>query len=90
MGNMELGFMLIMAVVCITIEIMSISMMLDIYKFKKMIRRDHEEIEEALLRMQKARFKEVIQNTNIKNEQNKFQEKLNDFKNWEKHIPTID
>lgn len=90
MGNMELGFMLIMAVVCITIEIMSISMMLDIYKFKKMIRRDHEEIEEALLRMQKARFKEVIQNTNIKNEQDKFQEKLNDFKNWEKHIPTID
>lgn len=90
MGNMELGFMLIMAVVCITIEIMSISMMLDIYKFKKMISRDHEEIEEALLRIQKARLKEVIQNTNIKNEQNKFQERLNDFKNWEKHIPRID
>lgn len=90
MNNVEIGFMLIILVVSITIEIMSISMMIDIYKFKKMIQRDHEEISEALLRMQKARFQEVIENTNIKAEQRKYQEKINNFKNWEKHIPRID
>jgi uncharacterized protein YqiB (DUF1249 family) len=90
MNNMEIVFMLMFLVFSITIEIMSISMMLDIYKFKKMISRDHEEIAEALLRMQKARFKEVIENSDIKAEQKKYQKKLNNFKEWEKHIPTID
>ena len=90
MNNMEIGFMLALLAISITIEIMSISMMLDIYKFKKMIQRDHEEIAEALLRMQKARFKEVIEKTNIKAEQKKFEEKLKEFKTWENHIPRLD
>lgn len=90
MSNVEIGFMIALVVISVTIEIMSISMMLDIYKFKKMIQKDQEEIAEALMRIQKARFKEAIENKSIKKEQKKFKEKLEEFKTWENHIPRLD
>ena len=60
MSTAEIMFIIALLVVAVSIEIMSISMMVDIYRFKKMIRKEQKDLYEAVKRIQVDRLKRII------------------------------
>lgn len=64
MSNIQLDFILITIAIELAIMIMSISMMLDIARTKKRINKELEELYEAVMRIQKDRFKKAIKEVN--------------------------
>ena len=60
MSTAEIMFIIALLVVAVSIEIMSISMMVDIYRFKKMIRKEQQDLYEAVKRIQIDRLKRII------------------------------